>query len=315
MKRIQLLILFATIGTLIQAQQIENETDPIELIIDKNVLNAEDEHEKKTIKVWRDYLNAGEYKNPTSIYWDRSEYPFPDYFLWPIDIKNLKDRTPKVQCTLLGIFPVENNHYALKTSLTSIGTAGEIVLEAIISVFAKKVDDKYVLVSSSQYKKMIWQKEQVGSITYYVHPNHKFDTQQAEKMSAFNEKMAQLFDIPAISFDYFVSNYSREIVRLWGYEYMAKIYIPGQTGGLADISNGLVYAGNNSEYYPHELVHLYTNALYPDGFHFWLNEGFATYMGGSGGHDLDWHIQKLKEYLTENTDFSDFIENHKRLYP
>ena len=203
----------------------------------------------------------------------------------------------------------------LLDALTSIGAKGEIVLEAILSVFAKKINEKYVLVNSSQYHKGLWGEKQVGQINYYVHPNHKFDKQEADKMNAFNEKMAKLFNIPIISFDYFVSNYSREIVKLWGYDYMPKIYIPGQTGGVADISNGLVYAGNNSEYYPHELVHLYTNEVYPDGYHFWLNEGFATYMAGSGGYDLDWHIEKLKAYIIENPDFEISFKTLKGYIP
>lgn len=315
MNRILFLILFSAITSFIQAQNMEKDINSLNIIIDENVLNAEDENEKEIINLWSNYLNSGEYKNPKSIYWDNSEYPIPDYFLWPINIKKIKSRTPKVQCTLIGIYPAENSHYALKTSLTSIGTEEEIVLEAIISVFAKKINGKYLLVNSSQYHKGLWKKEQVGQINYYVHPNHKFDKQQAEKMSLFNEEMAELFDIPSISFDYFVSNYSREIVRLWGYDYMPKIYIPGQTGGLADISNGLVYAGNNSEYYPHELVHLYTNKVYPDGYHFLLNEGFATFMAGSGGYDLDWHIEKLKAYIVENPDFEISLKTLKGYIP
>jgi hypothetical protein len=153
MNRVLFFILFSIITNFIQAQNSENDINYLNLIIDKNVLNAEDENEKEIIKIWNDYLNSGEYKNPTSIYWDRSEYPIPDYFLWPVDIKNLKSRKPKVQCTLLGIYPVENNHYAIKTSLTSIGTEGEIVLEAILSVFAQKKNSKYLLVNSSQYHK------------------------------------------------------------------------------------------------------------------------------------------------------------------
>ena len=298
-----------------QAQNIENDTNYLNIIIDKNVLNAEDENEKEIIKLWSDYLNSEEYKNPKTIYWDRSEYPIPDYFLWPVNIKNLKNKTPKVQCTVIGIYPTENNHYALKTSLTSIGDKGEIVLEAIISVFAKKINNEYLLVNSSQYHKGLWKKEQVGQINYYVHPNHKFDKQQAGQMNVFNEKMAKLFNIPTISFDYFVSNYSREIVKLWGYDYMPQIYIPEQTGGIADISNGLVYAGNNSESYPHELVHLYTNEVYPDGYHFWLNEGFATYMAGSSGYDLDWHIEKFKAYIIENPDFEISFKTLKGYIP
>lgn len=72
---------------------------------------------------------------------------------------------------------------------------------------------------------------------------------------------------------------------------------------MADIHNRIVYTGNNSAYYAHELVHIYTYELFPDTNYFWLNEGFATYMDGSGGKDLAWYTKKLKAYLLENTDF------------
>jgi hypothetical protein len=218
-----------------------------------------------------------------------------------------------VQCTILGVFAVENGHYAIKTSLAHLDENNAIVLEAIISVYAKKVNGKYLLVNSTQYHKEVWQKKKFGQISYYIHPLHKFDAQDAERMNAFNEEIAKIFNVAPISFDYFVSSYSREIVRLLGFEYMSKIYIPGQTGGLADSFNRIVYAGNNSAYYAHELTHIYTNELFPNANHFWLNEGFATYMGGSGGNDLDWHIQKLKAYVVENPNF-DFSISELRGY-
>ncbi|WP_145990421.1 hypothetical protein [Psychroflexus sp. MES1-P1E] len=158
MNRIILFVLLFTMTIFSRAQNIKNGTNSLNIIIDKNVLNAEDQNEKEIIKIWNSYLNSGEYKNPKTIYWDRSEYPIPDYFLWPVNIKNLKSRTPKVQCTIIGIYPTENNHYALKTSLTRSGANGEIVLKAIISVFAKKINGDYLLVSSSQYHKGLWKK-------------------------------------------------------------------------------------------------------------------------------------------------------------
>jgi hypothetical protein len=45
MNRILLFILFSTITNFIQAQKIENDTNSLNIIIDKNVLNAEDENE------------------------------------------------------------------------------------------------------------------------------------------------------------------------------------------------------------------------------------------------------------------------------
>jgi hypothetical protein len=274
-----------------------------EVKIDANVENANDPEEKEIISLWTAYLQSGEYENPETIFWDTNQYRIPDFFLWMVDFKNLHTRTPKVQCTVLGVFAVKNGHYAIKTSLAYLNEDHTIVLEAIISVYAKKVNGKYLLVNSSQYHKDVWQKKIFGKITYYIHPMHQFDENDAARMNAFNEEIAKMFKVAPISFDYFLSSYSREIVRLLGYEYMSKIYIPGQTGGLADIRNRIVYAGNNSAYYAHELVHIYTYELFPDANHFWLNEGFATYLGGSGGNDLDWHTKKLKTYVLENPDF------------
>ena len=62
MNRILLFILFSTITNFIQAQKIENDTNSLNIIIDKNVLNAEDENENEIIKLWSNYLNSGEYK-------------------------------------------------------------------------------------------------------------------------------------------------------------------------------------------------------------------------------------------------------------
>ncbi len=315
MNKLFYIIPFLLLSISLSGQNNSDKKTPVKLIIDKNVLNAHDSNEKEIIEVWTNYLNAGEFKNPNTIYWDQSQYLYPDYFLWPMNLKQLVNKTPKVQFTLIGIYPVENNHYALKTSISSINKNNEIVLEGILSVYAKKINGKYLLINSSQYHKSIWKKVKVGSINYYVHPTHTFNPTEADKMNTFNLKMAKLFNIPPLSFDYFVSNYSREIVQLWGYDYMPKIYIPGQTGGVADINNSIVYAGNNSEYYPHELVHLYTIKMYPDGYHFWLNEGFATYIGGSGGKDLDWHIEKLRAYVKENPDFKISFKTLKGYIP
>jgi hypothetical protein len=298
MKRILLLLFFA-MSTIAHAQN----HDVFTVTIDANVENANDPEEKEIIALWTKYIQSGEYQNPETTYWDTSQYRLPDYFLWMLNWSSITTRSPKVQCTILGVFAVENGHYAIKTSLTHLNEDQTIVLDAILSVYAKKVNGNYLLVNSSQYHKGVWQQQQVGNVSYYIHPTHQFSEEEAQRMNDFNEEIAGIFNVSPMSFDYFVSSYSREIVCLLGYDYMSKIYIPGQTGGVADSFNRVVYAGNNAAYYAHELVHIYTNELFPNANHFWLNEGFATYMGGSGGKDLDWHIAKFKAYVLENPDF------------
>ena len=272
-------------------------------MVDPSVINANDPDEKEIIELWKGYIESGEFKNQDSIYWSFDQMKVPDYFLWPLAMNSLLTREPAVQCKVIGIFPAENGHYSIKSSFSHVDEDGIAHLDGIVSVYAKKFDDQYLLVNSSQYHAEVWEKHQIGNITYYVHPEHPFNKDDAERMSAFNQDIAKKFDMEPMKFEYFVTNYARQIVRLWGHDYMPKMYIPRQTGGVADIDNQIIYAGNNSEYYPHELVHLYTYAKVTTHTHFWVQEGIATYFGGSGGKDFDWHLNELKTFLHDNPDF------------
>jgi hypothetical protein len=275
----------------------------IDFLIDRSVINADDPDEQEIIELWKGYITSDEYKNRDSIYWSFDKMAVPDYFLWPLGMGNLRSRTPKVQCKVIGVFPVKNGYYNLKSSFSHVDKDGIAHLDGIVSIYAKKFDGTYLLVNSSQYFSEIWRKEQVGNITYYVHPEHEFNRKEAERMSAFNLEMARKFKVKPIQFEYFVTNYARQIVRLWGHDYMPKMYIPAQSGGVADIDNKIVYSGNNSEYYPHEVVHLYTYEKVTTRTHFWIQEGIATYFAGSGGKDFDWHLNELKTFLQQNPVF------------
>ncbi|WP_196887429.1 hypothetical protein [Aureivirga sp. CE67] len=299
----KLLLLFVLISFQISCAQNEKDNSGLKFYIDKDVTNAKDEPAKEIIKLWKDYLETGKFREENSPFWSYENMNRPDEYLWAIGVPSLKSRDYEVQCKIVGVFPVENGFYTLKSAFSHLDENGEINIDAIVSVYAKKFGDKYLLVNSAEYLKTVLDHYKVGSINYYVHPFHKFDRKQAEEMNVFNQFMVKEFNTEPIEFDYFVANSAREIVEVWGYEYMSKMYIPAQTGGVASITNKIIYAGNNSEYYPHELVHIYTFALVPKDYHFWIGEGIATFYGGSGGNSLDWHLGKLKKFLAENPDY------------
>lgn len=275
----------------------------LKFYIEKEVSNYDDENEKQVIQLWKDYLLKGEFKSENSPYWSYENMTVPDEYLWAVDIPTLQNRGYIEQCKIIGVFLTETGYYSLKSAFSHLDAEGEIHLDAMVSVYAKKINDKFLLVNSAEYHKSILKKYSVGNIDYYVHPTHKFDPKKAEKMNEFNQFLSKEFDVAPLHFDYFVANNARDIVDIWGYEYMTRMYIPIQTGGVASIHNRIIYSGNNSEYYPHELVHLYTYSLVPKDYHFWFGEGIATFYGGSTQKPLIWHLQKLKVFLTENPDF------------
>ncbi|MBD0851961.1 hypothetical protein [Maribacter arenosus] len=301
-----LLLSFALILQIGYAQ-VENEElksgSGIIFFTGSEVINAEDAPEKQIIELWKSYLLEGKFQDDRSPYWSFDDMKIPDEYLWAVGVQNLNSRKYKVQCKIIGVFPAENDFYALKSAFTHIDDNGEIHLDTITSVYAKKFNDKYLLISSAEYFKSVLEHHKIGNINYYVHPFHKFDIEKAKKMNDFNVFMAKEFDMEPIEFDYFVANNARDIVDIWGYEYMKRMYIPNQTGGVASVQNKLIYSGNNSEYYPHELVHLYTFDLVPKDYHFWIGEGIATFYGGSGGYSLDWHLEKLRIFLESKPNF------------
>lgn len=144
------------------------------------------------------------------------------------------------------------------------------------------------------------QKQKVGNISYYYPEDHEFSMDSALRMQAFNEKLAEMFQRDPIEFRYFVSRDNLELNKLMGYDFKFDMFnMNSGNSGLSDPLNRIIYAGNGSEFYPHELVHLYTYQAFPK-HHSWFDEGFATYLGGSRGMPLDWHISALHKYLADN---------------
>ena len=83
-----------------------------------------------------------------------------------------------------------------------------------------------------------------------------------------------------------------------------------KTGGLADYGN-IIFSGNNSEIYTHEIIHIYTSNLFPKIDKF-IDEGLATFMAGSGKYSYEWHRNKLNKFLNENKDYN--FEVHTDAY-
>ena len=297
-------LLFAFIQSC-DGQEIQKKETGLRFLISENATNADELDEKIIIQLWKDYLENERPLRRNTPQWSYENTTYPDanlvnLYFWLKEAKQEK----LVQANVLGLFPVENEHFEMKTMFSTIDEAdGTVNLEFIITVFAKKENDEYRLVGAPEYYKSIWEKKTVGKINYYLHPLHEFNEIDAKKNSDFNKEIAATYEIEPLSFDYFVSNYSRELAPVLGMDYMQKLYQKVQSGGMADVYNRIVFAGNNSEYYPHEVVHLYHFAKFRQQSHRWFDEGVAAYWGGSSGYSIEWHLQKLKAFFETEPDY------------
>jgi hypothetical protein len=316
MNKLIFVIIFLASQILIYAQVADTTSNGgVEFYIHEEVTNANGEVEKEIIQLWQNYISDGNFEDKNSPYWSFENMKVPDENFWAIGIDNLGERNYKVQCKVIGIFEVENGYWSLISSFSHMDGSGEIHLDVISAVYAKKINGKYLLVSSAEYLKTVFEYRRIGNINYYIHPFHKFKEQEAEQMNAFNLKMAEEFGVEPLEFDYFVASNARDIARTWGYEYMNRMYNPSGKGGIASWQNMIIYSGNNSSYFPHELVHLYTFHVVPKYPHFWVGEGIATFYAGTSTYSFQGHMQKLKEFLNKNPnyDLSDITTLNKTI--
>lgn len=86
-----------------------------------------------------------------------------------------------------------------------------------------------------------------------------------------------------------------------------------ETGGFAE--SNIIFSANNSEFYAHELTHIYAQKRFPTIPRL-LDEGFAMLVGGSGVFDYKFHKENVIKYLEESSDvnFSNYTEPYERLY-
>ena len=275
----------------------------IDFYIHEEVTNANGEIEQQLIELWQNYISDGNFQDINSPYWSFENMKVPDENFWAIGIENFKEKEYKVQCKIIGIFEVENGYWSLISSFSHLDESEEMHLDVISSVYAKKIDDQYLLISSAEYLKSVFEHHKVGNINYYVHPFHKIKLAEAEQMNEFNLEMAKEFGVEPLEFDYFAASNARDISRTWGYEYMNRMYNPSGKGGVASWRNMTIYSGNNSSYYPHELVHLYTYHVIPKDPHFWVGEGIATFYAGTSTYSFNGHMLKLKQFLEKNSEY------------
>ena len=311
-----LLVIYCFISSLVYAQVDSSNTQSgIEFYIHEEVTNADGEIEQELINLWQGYIRDGKFEDPNSPYWSFENMKVPDENFWAVGIQNLKDKDYKVQCKVIGIFDLWDGYWSLISSFSHLDEHGEIHLDVITAVYAKEIDGAYLLVSSAEYLKTVFEHKRVGQINYYIHPFHKFKMEEAEEMNAYNLKMAKEFEVDPLEFDYFVASNARDISRTWGYEYMNRMYNPSGKGGVASWQNMIIYSGNNSSFFPHELVHLYTFHLHPEYPHFWVGEGIATFYAGTSTYTFHGHMMKLQAFLKDNPDYdlSDITQLNKTI--
>lgn len=291
------------------------ETDTFLLTISP-IIDKEDKDNNVIISSLIQFLKTKNNSLSENQHWlasDFSKYIYP--YLDIYQIEHSKHGNDFFKPTLMEIIPSQDVTKKI-VKIAFIGhqaTTKENFIKLIFNLVANIENNEVQFSRYLDFSTQDWQTVQEGSLRYKISPNKSINQSEIERQQKDIEQLCEFFETTPLNITYYSCVTPKEIFEIKGFDYHPMMYVD-KTGGLADHGN-IIFSGNNAECYTHEIVHIYTNNLFPTIDKF-LDEGIATYIGGSGKYDYRWHREKLKNFLNQHPDFN-FVEHtdpYEKLY-
>ena len=264
-----------------------------------HIIDSTNLETQKVMKLFEDYLASNPQNQEKSLFWNLQEqkehkkYDFLEsefqpslYMGFPVHVLSIKSK---------------NGIYEIKAQFGVYQENGQPYVLAIANYFAKKENGNYRLYNALTFNKKQWLTTKVGLVDFYYPKYHKFNLEKAEKLNDFIKEVCKNFDVKPKPFEYYLADDFDEIQSLKGFDYY--IGMGGEIKPSGKATDNKVYCGGLGEYYPHEVFHVLIDEKYPNN-HYWVSEGMATFLGGSRGEDLDWHLKRTNDYLQNHPEIN-----------
>ena len=258
-----------------------------------HVVDPSREETKQIMALFEQYINAK--PEERKAYWNTVEkekhkdYDFLEsefqpslYMGFPVHVLSLKS---------------SSGQYQIKAQFSYYKEDGSPYVLAIANYYAKRENGKFKLYNALTHNRQNWNCSNVGWVDFYYPKDHTFDLEKADALNEFIERTCRTFGVYPKPFEYYLADDYDEIQKLKGIDYY--MGMGGESVPKGKASGNKVYCGGLGEYYPHEVFHVQIDAHYPDK-HFWVSEGLATFLAGSRGKSLQWHIKRTNNHLKEN---------------
>lgn len=298
MKKIIFLFLFLFLFISCYCQEVKK----ISLTINSSVeYNNDSKNEyKKIINLLREFINSKNSTFKDNPSWIKNDNVF---FLYPfLDLINIEyiQGNYRYNPTLLSISQTQNkNQFIAKIGWFKSDENKEISLRMIYNILVIKNDSDYLLKNILTHNISNWKEFKFENIRYLINPSHQFEEIKAKEFSKINDDLAVYFECDKISFTYFLCNSNKELMQTLGYDFEETMYFSNQNGAITYPNDNLIFSGNNSEINKHEAVHLYTFQKFKNKNNI-IDEGIATFLGGSKALNYAAHLEKLKNHLKNN---------------
>ena len=310
----QILLILTTFLTLACNGQ-EPKQDNFALTVSP-VIDKTDKINQTIIETLTEFLKSKNSSLTENKNWLQSDF---QKFIYPyIDIYNIENSrygSDFFRPTLMEIIPTEKPSQKV-VKIAFIGhnpETKENQLKSIYNLVVNIHQDKVLFSRYLDFTTQKWKTVTKGSLTYKVSPNKAVNKVEIAEQQKDINKICSFFQCNPISITYYSCVNPKELFEIKGFDYHPMMYAD-KTGGLTDYGN-IIFSGNNSEIYTHEIVHIYSNNISPKINKF-LDEGLAMFLAGSGNYNYEWHRNKFKKFLDENKtfNFTEHTDAYERIY-
>ena len=188
-------------------------------------------------------------------------------------------------------------HYVLRTIFNAEGLEGQYKKSnpwCITRVYAVKENGQWRLKNALPMITANWQQKTVGKITFIYPSEHNFNLELALDAAAFCDDVSKKYQLNDWQpFDYYITKNGDELGELLGFDF----FFTGYTTGKAMVESRILLSGIDSEWYPHEFIHMMVE---DKPRHKLIDEGFATWLGGAMGKTFEEGAWILAEQLSAN---------------
>jgi hypothetical protein len=274
-----------------------------------SVTDTTDQDIQSAITFYTKYLNEfnGQHVPDYSSYWsaeDCKRYKVPDLIVYSIssDYPTYKFGDQKT------IFYARKyaDYVHLKTLFTQEDSSKQMTLYAITNHYVsidhstKQMHFISPLTLHHHQYKTVTNK----NITYHFPKEHVFDKKKSDSLLIQIASIERAWNFKKIKFDYYFADDNDQVATMRGLDYY---YGMEQTSpsGMSFDEDKIIFCSGYGEGYLHEILHLYFNPLYVKSP---VNHGLIYYLAGGLGHDFNWMIHRMNDYLAKypDTDLSQF---------
>ncbi len=155
----------------------------------------------------------------------------------------------------------------------------------ILRLYATKEANSWKLENTIIEETKNWKRQTYGPINYVIHPNFDFDKKLAFEAVSFCDSLAAIFDFEEVpSFDYYLTNSEEELGRLFNFDFWLSYQTHIVQEGIREIATAKQGVVSRRDF---------AHMIVPRSKNFIVNEGIATYFGGTGAKS---YRQALAEY-------------------